>query len=84
MNGLISFWQRLVHEAGEDWTNAGNIAFDRKKWKAFVQQRHKQLLEMGRNSSGTRSETGGGKQAVRDKRRRYQLTNLFKSCRSRN
>ena len=45
MNGLISLWQRLVHEAGEDWSNAANIAFDRKKWKAFVQQRHKQLLE---------------------------------------
>ena len=43
--GTISYWKRLIAEAGHDWTNVENLAKDRKKWKTLVKERQIKLIE---------------------------------------
>ena len=43
--GTISYWKRLIAEAGNDWTNVENLTKDRKKWKTLVKERQRKLIE---------------------------------------
>ena len=44
-SSMISYWRRLIKEAGEDWTNAGNMASNRKVWRKFVNRRKGEIRE---------------------------------------
>ena len=82
-NGLISYWKRMVQEAGEDWTNAGNLASDRMKWK-FIRMRHQYLLkwEEAVAEHGRKQEVVNRKQQIQDDGLTCRVEGCGRICKS--
>ena len=53
--GTISYWRRLLREAGVDWTNVENLTKDRKEWRRIIQGRRTFLMEWESKMSERRS-----------------------------
>ena len=44
-NNTITYWKRILKEAGLDWTNIEGLTMDRKNWKGIVNERKKAMDE---------------------------------------
>ena len=44
-NNTITYWKRILKEAGLDWTNIEGLTMDRKNWKGIVNERKKAMGE---------------------------------------
>ena len=74
----------MVQEAGEDWTNAENLASDRMKWKKFIRMRHQYLLkwEEAVAEHGRKQEVVNRKQQIQDDGLTCRVEGCGRICKS--
>ena len=51
----VLYWRKLVREAGVDWTEVGDLAADRGKWKEIIKERMEHLEEYDRSKGNLRT-----------------------------
>ena len=57
----VLYWQRIIQEAGMDWTKIGQLTKDRKIWRTAVKKRMKYLEKWERRKGKKIPETSGNR-----------------------
>ena len=72
----VTYWRKLVREAGIDYTRIDELTADRKEWKRLVNERMKHLTEFEKSKG--HNWTGG--QVERNKTVEQQFVHVCNSC----